>query len=67
MEYEEEEDEFDKLDHIIHRSGCQAELEASKECHFEYKDWRMCTETTNALKECMMKQQNSRAAKKWCR
>ena len=35
-----EEDEFDKLDHIIQQSGCQEELEASKMCHFETKDWR---------------------------
>ena len=47
---DEEDDEFDKLDHIIESSGCAKELELSKECFFERKDWRLCTETTEALR-----------------
>ena len=61
---DEENDEFDVLDHIIDKSGCREELEASKMCHFEMKDWRLCKETTNALKECMMREQQMRSKKK---
>ena len=41
------------LDVIIENSGCAKELEQSKECYFDHKDWRKCRDTTQKLKECM--------------
>ncbi|CAG5087656.1 Oidioi.mRNA.OKI2018_I69.PAR.g11596.t1.cds [Oikopleura dioica] len=56
----EEDEEFDKLDHILEQSGCLKELEESKECQYTHNDWRKCRETTQKLKDCMMKQQLER-------
>lgn len=63
MADEDGEEEFDKLDHIINSSGCAKELELSKECFFDKKDWRLCTATTEALKKCMEAQQTERRRK----
>jgi hypothetical protein len=61
--YEDEEDEVDKLDVIIENSGCAKELEESKDCQFEHNDWRKCRDTTQKLKDCMQKEQEQRAQK----
>ena len=37
MEKHEEDEEFDKLDHILEQSGCLKELEESKECQVKPK------------------------------
>ena len=36
MDKENDEEEFDKLDHILEQSGCLKELEASKECQVDH-------------------------------
>jgi len=56
-----EEEEVDKLDVIIENSGCAKELEQSKECYFDHKDWRKCRDTTQKLKDCMERQHKAKS------
>ena len=60
---DDDDDEFDKMDHIINSSGCAEELYDNKECFMEKKDWRLCKESTDKLKECMQRQQQLKKRK----
>ena len=53
-------EEVDKVDQIIDQSGCAKELYESKECQFKHRDWRACRDTTQKLKDCMIKMQQNR-------
>ena len=42
MEKPDEDEEFDKLDHILEQSGCLKELEESKECQVDFIKLHKC-------------------------
>ena len=49
------EDDEDKLDAAIKKTGCSEENYAVQDCMFEHKDWRKCQLQVKAFKECIMK------------
>ena len=58
ISYEEEDDEEeDKIDAAIRKTGCSEENSAVQDCMFENKDWRKCQEQVKSFKECIMRSQ----------
>ena len=52
---QEEEEEEDKLEAAIRKTGCSDENYAVQDCMFEHRDWRKCQSQVQAFKECIMK------------
>lgn len=53
-----EDEEEDKVDAAIRKTGCSVENYAIQDCMFENKDWRKCQNEVKAFKECIMRNQN---------
>ena len=48
-------EEEDRMEAAIRKTGCSDENFAVQDCMFEHRDWRKCQKQVKAFKECIMK------------